>query len=105
MIFFETEVFTQSIAALLSDEDYRHLQQELLCDPKAGAVIPGCGGIRKLRWRRQGSGKRGGIRVIYYYIAADGCIFMLLAYSKRQVDDLTSQQKKILANLVKEELS
>ncbi len=105
MVFFETDVFTKQIVDLLPDDEYMKLQRELAHNPKAGAVIQEGGGIRKLRWVAKGSGKRGGIRVIYYHVAADESVFMLLAYSKRQKDDLTSQQKKILVKLVKEQLS
>ncbi|MDY0355077.1 MAG: type II toxin-antitoxin system RelE/ParE family toxin [Sedimentisphaerales bacterium] len=104
MVFFETDVFTKQIVDLLPDDEYMRLQGKLVKHPRAGAVIQGGGGIRKLRWAVEGSGKRGGIRVIYYHVAADDSIFMLLAYSKTGKDDLTSQQKKILAKLVREQL-
>ncbi|HET7434228.1 MAG TPA: hypothetical protein VFN10_05885 [Thermoanaerobaculia bacterium] len=68
-------------------------------------IIRETGGLRKLRWsqQRRGKGKRGGIRVIYYWYAAGDVVYMLLAYSKDERDDLSSPQKRLLVNLVKEE--
>jgi hypothetical protein len=63
--FVETKLFTRLVQEYLSDDEYRALQQALLQDPEAGAVIPGAGGARKLRWGMAGRGKRGGLRVIY----------------------------------------
>jgi mRNA-degrading endonuclease RelE of RelBE toxin-antitoxin system len=67
-------------------------------------VIPGSGGLRKIRWKAKGKGKRGGIRVIYYWITAEDTIFMLLAYEKLAQDDLTPAQAKVLRRIVREEL-
>ena len=64
--FVETPPFTRLVAGYLSDEDYGELQSHLASHPHAGAVIPGSGGVRKLRWTLPGHGKRGGIRVIYF---------------------------------------
>jgi mRNA-degrading endonuclease RelE of RelBE toxin-antitoxin system len=104
--FRETPVFTREITELLSDEDYGRLQGVLIVQPEAGAVIPGTGGLRKLRWRDpgRGKGKRGGIRVIYYWYAEGTLIYMLLAYSKEESDDLTTAQKRALSRMVTEEL-
>ncbi|WP_246302153.1 type II toxin-antitoxin system RelE/ParE family toxin [Achromobacter anxifer] len=66
MVFVETSVFTRQITSLLTDDGYRDLQQMLLEDPACGNVIPGGGGIRKVRYARPGTGKSGGLRVIYY---------------------------------------
>ncbi len=67
MIIIETPIFTKQVLSILSDDDYRLLQQVLLERPDAGNVIPGSGGLRKLRWAVEGRGKRGGVRVIYYW--------------------------------------
>jgi mRNA-degrading endonuclease RelE of RelBE toxin-antitoxin system len=67
MTFKETSVFTRQIAALIPDDDYREFQQELIFNPRAGDVIRGSGGLRKIRWRSAAKGKRGGIRIIYYW--------------------------------------
>jgi mRNA-degrading endonuclease RelE of RelBE toxin-antitoxin system len=66
----ETSVFTKQIRSLLKEDEYRALQEKLVINPLAGAVIRGSGGLRKLRWATEGRGKSGGIRVIYYYVAA-----------------------------------
>jgi len=66
MIIIETHIFTRKLKALLTDDEYRKLQNELVLRPDAGKIIPGSGGLRKLRWAGSGRGKRGGVRVIYY---------------------------------------
>ena len=104
MKFIETSVFTNDVRNLLSDEDYRGLQLALLLRPEQGRVIPGSGGLRKIRWKAKGKGKRGGIRVIYYWITAADTIFMLLAYEKSAREDLTPTQARVLRRLVREEL-
>ena len=104
VIFVETSVFTRQIRELIADADYRRLQEWLIASPDAGALMRGSGGCRKLRWKSPDTGKRGGIRVIYYWISKDECMLMLLAYSKSRVDDLTPQQVQTLAALVKREL-
>jgi len=102
--FIETPVFTKDVRDLLSDEEYRGLQLALLLRPEQGSVIPGSGGLRKIRWRVKGKGKRGGIRVIYYWITSEDTIYMLLLYEKSNQEDLTPVQTKVLTRLVREEL-
>lgn len=103
MRFLETPVFTRSIQGLLGDEEYRSLQVALLLRPEQGVLIPGSGGLRKLRWRAPGRGKRGGVRVIYYWHPRDAAFFLLFAYAKGMRDDLTPGQTRALRRLVKEE--
>ena len=104
--FRETDAFTRAITQLLSDDEYAQLQGVLIVNPAAGDLIQGTGGLRKLRWSeaRRGQGKRGGMRVIYYWIVDEEIIYMLLAYSKGERDDLSAKQKKALAKLVEEEV-
>lgn len=71
--------------------------------PDTGAMIRGSGGLRKVRWTRPGSGKRGGIRVIYFWDSASGTFFMLFAYPKNVQDDLTPSQLKALRQVVRKE--
>ena len=73
--------------------------------PAKGPVIQGSGGIRKFRWAISGRGKRGGVRVIYYWAVHRDILFMLLIYSKNEQDDLTPEQLKILKRLIEEEFS
>ncbi len=102
MEFIETSVFTKSLGALLSDDQYRLLQNALLRDPFAGSLIRGGGGIRKLRFAVDGRGKSGGVRVIYYAIPVDAEIYMLLIYPKSKKDSLSAEETAILRALVKE---
>ena len=99
MIFVETNIFTDDIKALLSDDEYAKFQAYLAENPLAGDVIQQTGGLRKIRWSAKGKGKRGGVRVIYYYVLPDSQIRLLLIYQKGRQDNLTAQQKKVLRQL------
>ena len=103
MVIIETSVFTRRVTALLSDDEYRELQATLVERPKAGPVIPGSGGIRKLRWSASGRGKRGGARVIYYWATEQEHLLMLFIYVKNESDDLTQDQIKTLRHIVERE--
>ena len=85
-----------------TDEKLRALQRFLLLTPTAGDVIRGTRGLRKLRWAASGRGKRGGARVIYYVQASIDRIYLIHGYLKAEHDDLTPQQLKVLATLMKE---
>ena len=100
MEFVETSIFTQRITKLLTDEEYDDLQAVLAEHPKAGDVIPGAGGLRKLRWRTAGRGKRGGLRVIYYCWSEDR-VYMIFVYDKTEQGDMTPAQLKMLRGYVK----
>jgi len=103
MVLIETPIFTRRIQTILSGEEYRLLQSQLVQKPDAGKVIPGSGGLRKLRWSAGGHGKRGGIRVIYYWFVSPEVVLMLLAYPKNEQDDLTPNQLKQLKKIVEGE--
>jgi hypothetical protein len=103
MLFIETAVFTRTVVELLEDEQYRSLQLALLQRPEVGPMIRGSGGIRKLRWSLRGTGKRGGIRVIYFWDEPSETFYMLYAYRKSAQEDLTVRQLRVLAQLVREE--
>ena len=106
MEFVEAPYFTQLLADYLSDEDYRELQLHLARDPESGDVIQGTGGFRKVRWpdRRRGQGKRGGLRVIYYYFKQDRQLWLLTMYGKDEAVDLTPKEKQALKAAVEEEI-
>ena len=103
MVIVETSVFTRRVQELLTDEEYRTLQAGLVNRPRAGPVIAGSGGLRKLRWPLPGRGKRGGVRVIYYYAEKQEQLLMLFIYPKNVCDDLSAAQLRILRQIVKGE--
>jgi hypothetical protein len=101
-IFIETGEFSEWVRAYLADDDLAAMQCELLADPEKGVVMPGCGGLRKLRIGdpRRGKGKRGGARVIYLHIEERDQIHLITVYGKDQKDDLTAEDKKPYRQLV-----
>ena len=98
----ETEVFTKRIVEMMSDDEYMDLQEALIKKPLAGRLIPSGHGIRKLRWGIDGGGKKGGLRVIYYFLTKEETICLLLAYKKSEREDITKIQLKMLSNYIKE---
>ena len=103
MVIVETPIFTKQVLSTLSDDEYRLLQQVLLERPDAGKVIPGSGGLRKLRWSVEGRGKRGGVRMIYYWFTEQSAVLLLFMFSKNIQDDLKSDQLKELKKNIYEE--
>jgi len=91
MVIFETSAFTRAIRSLIDDDAYASLQDALAVNPELGDVIQGTNGLRKVRWAIPGGGKRGGMRVIYYWIMPRDQIYMLLAYAKNRQDDLNPE--------------
>ncbi|MCY4613021.1 MAG: type II toxin-antitoxin system RelE/ParE family toxin [Nitrospira sp.] len=100
MVIIETRLFTRRIKELLSDDEYRALQETLVNRPGMGDIVQGTGGLRKVRWKQEGHGKSGGVRVIYYWMTEDEQLYMLYVYSKSQQEDLTAEQKKALKSIV-----
>lgn len=98
MEFIEAPAFSRYLREYLDDDGYRELQSKLALHPKSGDVIPGTGGFRKLRWadQRRGKGRRGGLRVIYYYFEQDQQIWLMTLYGKDEAADLTAAEKKTL---------
>jgi len=101
--FIETPIFTEDVERELSAEEYRQLQIALLLRPTQGALMKGSGGLRKIRWGRSGMGKRGGLRVIYFWEARSEMFYLLMVYRKNDQEDLTPKQVATLQRLVKEE--
>lgn len=101
--FIELPPFTRHLYRYMSDEEYQGLQGFLSAYPNAGDVIPGTRGCRKLRWGAEGRGKRGGVRIIYYYQAGNGRIFMLTLYAKNEEANLPSHFVRRLREEIKDE--
>ena len=97
MLFIEAPKFTELIQSHLNDEEYAALQWLLLERPDAGDIVPGSGGVRKIRWGLRGKGKRGGIRVIYYWKTADDEIWLLTLYAKNVQENIPAQVLKQIA--------
>lgn len=104
--FVELPPFERTRKDYMDDEAYRLLQLELMDNPTAGDVMEGTGGLRKLRQAdpRRGKGKRGGLRVIYYWWSGGDQFWLFAVYDKDQADDLTPTQRKVLKQLLKNEL-
>jgi mRNA-degrading endonuclease RelE of RelBE toxin-antitoxin system len=101
MVFIETSVFTRLVKQYLTDDDYVGLQNHLLLRPDAGPIIRGTGGVRKLRWRTSTTGKRGGIRIIYYWHVNDDEIWLLTIYGKSERDSIPAHVLKQIVNEMK----
>jgi hypothetical protein len=93
----ETHAFVRSAEKIWSAEELEQLIDHLAHNPEDGDIIPGTGGVRKLRWGKAGSGKRGGARVIYFYYQPDCPLYLLLAYAKAKATDLTAEEKKAVS--------
>jgi len=89
--FIETKLFSRLLADYLTDDEYALLQEALAESPQRGALVPGSGGVRKVRWTQPGRGKRGGIRVIYYAKTREGVIWMLTIYAKNEDESIPAQ--------------
>ena len=92
--FVETKLFTRLVQEYLSDDEYSRLQQALAADPELGSVIPGSGGVRKMRWSVAGRGKRGGLRIIYFLRTRHGQIWMLTLYAKNVAENIPAHVLK-----------
>jgi mRNA-degrading endonuclease RelE of RelBE toxin-antitoxin system len=105
-IFVELPPFERTRRDYMDDDAYRLFQRELMDNPTAGDVMEGTGGLRKLRQPdpRRGKGKRGGLRVIYYWWFGGEQFWLFTIYDKDQADDLTPAQCKVLKQLLKNEL-
>jgi len=102
LTFVESPAFTKQCTDLWSDAEYSAFQQFLAAQPEVGDLIPGLGGLRKVRWSAKGRGKRGGARVIYLLLLQPGFIYLFQAYTKGDIADLSPEQKKRLRSAVEE---
>jgi hypothetical protein len=106
VLFVELPAFTRHRADYLNDEGFRALQNELLEQPEKGDVIEGTGGLRKLRRPdpKRGKGKRGGLRLIYFWWEAGRQFWLFTLYDKNEMDDLSAKEKGLLKDMLKREL-
>jgi hypothetical protein len=93
---FSLRLYEKSVTRLLTAAERIALENSIATDPEAHPVIPGAGGVRKARWGRGASGKRGGVRAIYYYLASGSTVYMLAVYAKADKEDLTEREKQEL---------
>ena len=105
-VFVELPAFERLRADYLNDEAFLRLQQLLMLNPEAGVVIPGTGGLRKLRFgdERRGKGKRSGLRVIYYWWDVGSQFWLFTVFDKDEMSDLTATERKTLKEMIKREL-
>ena len=100
--FVETPFFTKALDRYLDDDEYGELQSHLNKHPDSGKVVPGSGGVRKLRWGAEGRGKRGGLRVVYYLRLARGQIWMLTIYGKNVLADIPAHVLKEMKGAIED---
>ena len=106
-LFVELPAFARYRADYLDDEGFHALQTALITNPEAGDVIEGTGGLRKMRHadKRRGKGKRGGLRVIYYWWDGGGQFWLFTLYDKDEMSDLSAQERQALKAMLKRELA
>lgn len=97
--FIETTAFSKARKELMHDDEFQELQSHLLINDEEGDTISNTGGCRKIRWGRQGMGKQGGVRIIYYVRRVSGRLYLLLVYPKSVKADLTEKEKAILKSI------
>src|SRR6267378_6611976 len=96
----ETAVFMRQAGALWTDDGRFEFVDFIARNPEAGDLIPATGGVRKVRWGRQGSGKRGGVRIIYFYHDPAMPLYLLMIYAKARRDDLSPDARRTVQGLV-----
>lgn len=101
--FIESSAFERACPLYLDDDEYRELQQFMLQKPEVGRIIPGSGGVRKLRWSRPGMGKRSGLRVIYFVRYKPNEFWMLTIYAKAKHDNVPAHILKQLLEVFRDE--
>src|ERR1700692_3962220 len=109
MEFIEAPALTRYVSEYLADDEYRQLQNQLVISPELGDMMQGTGGSRKLRWAdpnagKGGKGRRGGLRIIYYYFLTDQRIWLMTLYDKDEASDLSPKVKKGLKGSIEHEL-
>lgn len=101
MEFIEASAFTKYVYSYLTEDEYIGLQSFLLNNPESGKIVPGSGGVRKLRWGMDRKGKSGGVRIIYYFKKKDDEIWLLTIYSKNEIENIPAHILRQLAEELK----
>ena len=99
----ETPTFSKLAADYWSEDERGEFAAWITADPETGDVVPGSGGVRKVRWSRKGSGKRGGVRVIYFNRLTNGEIWLLLIYAKNVKDNIPAHVLKMIKEEIEDE--
>lgn len=104
-VFVELPPFEQHRSKYLDDDSFTEFQKELIKNPTAGEVIKGTGGLRKVRFsdKKRGKGKRGGVRIIYYWYSSGSQFWLFTLYGKGEADDLSQDERKTVAQILKHE--
>ena len=104
MLFVESSRFSRDFAKQGSEEDLRHIQIALLADPERGKLVPGTGGLRKLRWAsaHQQRGKRGGLRLLYLHLPNADCVHLLHCFAKNEKEDLSPDERRAVRRLIEQ---
>ena len=100
MVIVETPIFTKLINEIMSDDEYKELQEALVIKPDLGVLIKNSGGLRKIRWSVDGRGKSGGVRIIYYWMTENEQLYMMYIFPKNTQENLTDAQTKALRQIV-----
>ena len=95
-----TKEFESRVSQFLSDDEVAELEYSLAINPLAHPVVPGTDGVRKARWHRLGTGKRGGLRIIYFFAVSAELILLITAYAKNDKEDLSSEDKRNIKRFV-----
>ncbi len=105
-LFVELSAFERRRSDYLDDKQFRQLQVDLLSDPECGDVIVGTGGLRKMRFAdaRRGKGKRGGLRIVYFWWSQGAQFWLFSIYAKDEIEDLSPREKNVLRRMLKDEL-
>lgn len=99
--FIETPLFSKVVYDYLTEDEFAALQWTLVLRPEAGKIIPGSGGLRKIRWTTKGRGKRGGTRIVYYWKSAQEEIWLLTIYAKNEAENIPAHILKKIKEAMK----
>lgn len=98
----ELPTFLRSAAKVWADDEKEEFIDFIAQNPETGVIIPGTGGIRKIRWGRKGIGKRGGVRIIYFYYDMENPLFLITLYAKAERGDISPDEKRLFTEYVAE---